>query len=147
MPRFDRDMHVIGAVVAVDAVLANQGLRQIECLDGQIEQAPRVERADLGGERLLARRQAEDGLPAAAPGGAVTDEASLQQCHPIAAFREVQRRRAAGDAAAEDGHVGLELALERLARELACAVHRGGVIGGGGRIIEVHLTTRAILGV
>ena len=52
MPRLDRDVHVIGPVVAVDRVLANQGLRHIERFDRQIEQAARVGRAHLRDERL-----------------------------------------------------------------------------------------------
>ena len=112
MPRFGRDVHVIRAVVAIDAVVADQGLGQIERFDRQIEQAARILGADLGGQRLLARRQAEDGLPAAAAGSAVADEARLEQRHPIAALGQVQRGRAAGYAAADDADVGAPFALQ-----------------------------------
>ena len=47
MPRLDRDVDMVGAVVAIDGVLADQRLGQIQGLDGQVEQTPRVIAADL----------------------------------------------------------------------------------------------------
>ena len=78
MPRLGRDVHVVGPVVAVDAVLADQRLSEIERLDRQIEQAPRILAPDLGDEGLLADREAENRLPAAAARGAVADEVRLE---------------------------------------------------------------------
>ena len=132
MPRLDGDVHMIGVIVAVDAVLGDQRLREIQRLDGQIEQPARVVAADLGGERLLTRGQAENRLAAAAARGAVADDVRLQQSHTVAALRQMQCSRAAGNAAAEDHHVHAVLAAQRLALRPRAA--RGeGRRGGGGR--------------
>ena len=79
MPRFGGDVHVIGPVVAVDRMLANQCSSDIERFDRQLEQAARVGRAYLRGEGFLAHREAEDSLSAAASRCAVADEARFQQ--------------------------------------------------------------------
>ncbi len=132
MPRFGRDVNVIRTVVAIDAVVADQGLGQIERFDRQIEQAARIRGADLGRQRLLARRQAEDGLPAAAAGSAVADEARLEQRHPVAALGQVKRGRAAGNSSADDTDVGAPLAQQRFAARARHFRARGGVVGLGG---------------
>ena len=73
MPRLGRDVHVVRPVVAVDAVIANQRLREVERLHRHVEQAPRILAADLGDERLLPGGEPENELPAAAARGAIAD--------------------------------------------------------------------------
>ena len=109
VPRLDGDVDMIRAIVAIDGVLADQRLGKIQRLDGQVEQAACVVAADLGDERLLTRRQAENGLPAAAAGGPVADDVGLEQGDPVATFRQMQCRRTAGDAAAEHRHIASDV--------------------------------------
>src|SRR5271168_4433241 len=90
-------MHMVGAVVALDTVIANQRLSEIQRLDGKVEQAPCVIAANLPLEQLLTRGETENGLPPAASGCAVAREVCLEQRDPITAFCQMQRRRAAGD--------------------------------------------------
>jgi hypothetical protein len=139
MPRLDGDVNVIGMIIAIDGVLVDQRLGEIQCLDGQIEQAPCVIAADFGGQRLLTRGEAKNGLPAAAARGSEPHGARLEQGDPIAALRQVQRSRAPGDAAAQDHHVGSNGAAQRFAVGLGAAgvearrgAGRGRVVGGGG---------------
>src|SRR5271165_7027084 len=128
---------MIGAVVAVDSMIANQRLRQVQSLDRQVEQLACIARPDLGGERRLTRGEAEDGLAAAAPRCSVADLVRLEQGDFEASFRQVQRRRASGDAAADDANVGTVLTSQGLARAPSGFALRWaggvGVIGGGGR--------------
>ena len=115
MTRFDGDVHMVGVVIAVDGVLGDQGLRQVQRLDGQIKQAARVGVADFGRQRLLSHGQAENGLAAAAARGAVTDGVRFEQGDAVAALRQVQCSRAAGDTAAQHHHIGAMLAAQRFA--------------------------------
>ena len=87
MTRFDGDVNMVGVVLAVDAVLGDQGLREVQRFDGQIEQAARVGVADFGRQRLLSHGEAENGLPAAAARGAVTDGVRFEQGDAVAALR------------------------------------------------------------
>ena len=87
MPRLGRDVHVVRPVVALDAVIANQRLREIERLHGHVEQAPRVLAPDLGDEGLLTDGQAENELPAAAARGPEADAVRLEQRDFVAALR------------------------------------------------------------
>ena len=145
LPRFDGDMNVVRVVVAIDGVLADQRLSEIQGLDGQIEQAPRIVAADVGGERLLARGQPKNSLSAAASRGPVADGACLEQGHAIAPLREMQCSRATRNAAAEHGYIGLERAAQRLALGPGALAAqgcggggRGGVVGRGGRMGQVQ---------
>jgi hypothetical protein len=87
MARFDGDVNMVGVVLAVDAVLGDQGLREVQRFDGQTEQAPRVVVADFGRQRLLSHGEAENGLPAAAARGAVTHGVRFEQGDAVAALR------------------------------------------------------------
>src|SRR5450631_2537583 len=55
---------------------------------------------------LLTRRQAKNRLAAAAARSSKTDRACFEQRDPVAPFCQMQRRGAAGNAAAEHRHVG-----------------------------------------
>jgi hypothetical protein len=112
-------------------MLANEGLQEAQALDRKLEQAPRIVPADLPDQGLLTRRQTKDGLAAAAAGSAVTDLTGLDERDTIAALGEVQGGRTAGDAAADDGHVGLVFAVQRRARESPGAFGRVNIIRGG----------------
>ena len=109
MARFDRDVNMVRVVVAIDGVLVDQRLREIQGLDRQIEQAPCIVAADFGGQRLLTHGEAKNGLSAASARGSITDGVRLEQGDTVAASGQVQRGRAAGDAAAEDRHIGAEV--------------------------------------
>ncbi len=137
MPALDRDMNVIGAVIAFDAVFGDQLLRQVEGLDRHVEQSPGVVESDLRGERLLAGGDPEDGLAAAAAGRTVADAACLEQGDSIAAPRQVQRSRAARDAAADHGDIGLDISAQGLPVQtrLLRRQRRGG--GGGGGVVRI----------
>src|ERR1700722_1079906 len=87
VPWFGGDMYVVGVVVAVDRIVADQGLRQVQSLDRQVEQAERVLAADCGGQGLLTRRKPKDGLAAAAARCSVTHHMRLEQGNPVAALR------------------------------------------------------------
>ena len=67
--------------------------------------------ADLRHELVLPGGETEDRLAAAAPGGAPGDALALEQHDLVAALGEVQRGRAAGDAAADHAHVRRGFAL------------------------------------
>ena len=139
MSRLDGDVDMVGVILAIDGVLADQRLREIQGFDGQVEQAPCVIAADLGHEAFLTRRKAEDGLPSAAPGGSIADDMRLEQGDPVAALRQMQCSRAAGDAAAEHRHIDPMLAAQRFSVRLRAARRQGrgggdgrGVVGGSG---------------
>src|SRR5258708_26977593 len=69
MPRFDGDVNMVGVVVAIDGVLGDQRLREIQGLDGQIEQTSSIVAADFGSQRLLTRGEAKNRVPPpSAPG-------------------------------------------------------------------------------
>ena len=126
---FDGDVHLIGPVVAIDGVFPDQGLRQVQRLDRQVKQTPRVLPAHLALELLLADRQAKNRLTAAAARSAVADAPCLEQGHFVAALRQMQRGRTAGDAAAEHRHIARDLAAQALTRRPGIVQ---GVVGGGG---------------
>ena len=130
MARLYRDVHVIGTVVAVDGMVADQGLSQIQRLDRKIKQTTSVVAAHFALELLLACRQAKNRLAAAAARGAVTDGASFEQRDLVAALRQMQCRGAAGDTAAEHRDVGTDFPAQGLARRPGVVE---GVVGGGGR--------------
>jgi hypothetical protein len=141
MPRLDGDVDMVGVILAIDGVLANQRLREIQGLDGQFEQALCVIAADLGDETFLTRCQAEDGLPSAAPGGSIADGVRLEQGDPVATLRQMQCSRAAGDAPAEHRHIDPMFATQGLAVRPRAAARRGrgagdgrGVVGRGGGV-------------
>ena len=138
MPRLGRDVHVVGTVVALDAVLSDERLIEIEGLHRHLEQPFRILASDLGAERLLAGRESEDRLAAAAPRRAVADEIRLEHGDPEPALRQMQRRGAPGEPAADDGDVRLELARERRPRALEARRTRGVVIGGSRREIQAQ---------
>src|SRR5271165_489721 len=101
MARLGGDMNMAGVVVAIDLVLADQSLREIQRLDGQIEQAARVRAPHLSGERLLTCGEPKDGLPAAAARGSIAHGMRLQQDDSKPPARQMKRGRAARDAPAE----------------------------------------------
>jgi hypothetical protein len=141
-------VNMVGVVVAVDGVLGDQRLREIQGLDGQIEQAPSIVAADRGGQRRLTRGEAEDRLSAAPARGSVTDDARLEQGDLKPALRQVQRCGAAGDTAPEDHHVGPNGAAQCFAmgrRAFIGELRRGcggsSVIGVGGWVEEAQASS------
>ena len=113
LPRLDRDMHLSRAQVAVDAVAGDQFALQAQALDGDIPDAPCIGIADQGLQLVLSAGDAGDGLRAAAAGGAPADAVGLEEHHAVAALSEMQRGGAAGDAAADDADVRVDIALQR----------------------------------
>ena len=89
---------------------------------------------DLLDERSLAGRESKNGLAAAAAGGAVADTVRLQERDAESTLRQMQRRRAAGDAGAHHDDVRAMLAAERRALALRTLGTRGGVVGTGGGV-------------
>jgi hypothetical protein len=67
LPRLERGMQVAPVQVAVDAVLLDQALQQVECVDRDVEHLPCVGLAHLCDQPVLAASVADDGLAAAAP--------------------------------------------------------------------------------
>ncbi len=131
--RLGRNVHMVRPVVALDAVIADQRLREIERFHGHVEQAPRVLAPDLGDQGLLTDGEAEDELPAAATRSPEADAVRLEQRDAVAAFGEMQGGGAARDACAHDRDVDAVLAGERRAGRARSLRSRGGVIGAGGR--------------
>ena len=68
-------------------------------------------------------------LAAVASAGAEADTRAFQQHHIVAHFGQMQRRREAGIAAADDADVAADRFVQR--RERLIAVGAGGVIAGG----------------
>jgi len=85
----DADVHMIGLIVAVDAMITDQRIGHLQRLDGQVEEPMRSVAAHLLHQGLLRGRESEDGLSTAAPGKRVAHESRLQQHHAVAALREV----------------------------------------------------------
>jgi hypothetical protein len=136
MPRFDGDVDMVCVVVAIDGVFADQGLGEIQRLDGQVEQMPCVIPANFRGQCLLTRGKAKNGLSAAAPGSSVPDGTCLEQGDAVAAFRQVQCRRAARDAAAQYHHVRAVFAAQCLAMGPRTVGDKGCRGGYGGRVVR-----------
>jgi hypothetical protein len=115
MPRLGGHLDMIGAIVALDAVFSNERLIEIQRLDRHLEQPFCILSSDLGHERLLAGREPENRLAAAAARRAIADGIRLEQSDLEPALRQVQGCRAPGESAADDSDVRLELSLERRA--------------------------------
>ena len=90
------------------------------------------------------------------PGGAAAESVRLQQHHPAAEFGQQQGQRQAGDAAADDEHLGFNVALQRLVFHGRGAIApdrsrgQGQADGHGGLLIKqvpaiVHLGGAALL--
>src|ERR1700722_18359438 len=84
--RLHCDVHMIWTVVALDGVLLDQGLSQVQRLDRQVEQTPGVFSPDFALELLLTDRQAKNRLTAAAARSAIADTSGFEQSHFVAAF-------------------------------------------------------------
>ncbi len=100
-----RRQHVAVDPIAVDVVARDELPHQREPFDGDVPDRARGRTADEPLQLALARGHPVDCLGAAAAGGAPADPVLLQQHHGIAALGEMQRRRAAGDAAADHADV------------------------------------------
>src|SRR5579859_5237048 len=83
---FQSDVHMVGVIVAIDGVFANQRLREIQCLDREVEQSMCIGSSHLHAELLLARRQSENGLAAAAARGSIAHAPSLEQRDSVASL-------------------------------------------------------------
>ena len=144
LARFQRDMHMIGLILAIDRVFAHQRLCEVQSLDGKVKQAPCIIATDVGDEAFLACGQTENRLAAAAAGGTIADKMRLQQGDRKPSLCQMQRRRTTGNAAAEHGYIDADVAAQRVARTFSgkprgCgAGNRGCVVGRGGRIGEAH---------
>ncbi len=121
---FQRDMHMIGLVVAIDRVFAHQRLRELQRLDGKVKQTACIVASDVGDEALLACGQTENRLAAAAAGGTIADKMRLQQGDLKPSLGQMQRRRTTGDSAAEHGYIDADVAAQRLARTSSAARRR-----------------------
>ena len=124
---------VVWAVIALDAVIADQRLREVERLHGHGEQAPRILAPDLGDEGLLTDGQAENELPTAAARGPEAYAVRLEHRDIIALLREMQGGGAARNACADDRDVDTAVSVERRSRRERRLGTRGGVIGAGRR--------------
>ena len=108
-----RRQHVAVHPVAVDVVARDELPHEREPLDGDVPDRARGRPADEPLQLALARSHPVDRLGAAAAGGAPADPVLLEQHHGIASLGEMQRRRAAGDAAADHADVAFHRAGER----------------------------------
>ena len=113
VPRLVGDVHLPGDPVAVDAMTGDALADQVDALERHIPDAARVGRADQALEFLLRCGDAEQCLGTAAARGAPANAALLEQHDAIATLGQVQRGRAARDAAADDTDVGSDCACER----------------------------------
>ncbi len=121
LARFQRDMHMIGLILAIDGVVADQRLGEVQSLDGKVEQTACIIAPDVGDEALLACGETENRLAAAAPGSTVADEMRLQQGDPEAPLGQMQRRRTTGNSAAEHGDIDADVAAQRVAPTFSAA--------------------------
>lgn len=128
LARLDRHVHLPGNVVAVDAVACDQVLHQVESLDRHVPQPARVLSPDERFGLLLASRDPEQRLCAAAAGGSPADARGFEYHDAVAAFGEVQGCRAARDAGADHAHVAVDVARE--GRVCRSRVAGRGVIAG-----------------
>ena len=92
LARLHRDVQVVGVIAAVDLVMSDQGLRQVQGVDRHVEQTPRIVAPDLSFDCLLTGCQAKDALTAAAARRPVAYEARFEQRHTVATFCEMQCR-------------------------------------------------------
>ena len=92
--------------VAGDAVFLDEAERRRLGLLGEVPQAPRCVQAQMRLQPVLVVPLAAVQLAAIAPRGAPADAVLLHQHHVDAGLGQMQRRRQAGEAAADNGDVG-----------------------------------------
>ena len=99
--------------VAGDAVAVTPGMDQRQRLQRHRPQAACIGQAELGLDLVHAAGQTAQRLAAVAPRGRPAELLRLQQHHLPATLRQLQRGRQSGQAAADDRHLGADLALQR----------------------------------
>src|SRR5450432_1211345 len=142
LPRLDRHMQVVRAIVAGDCVALDQRLRQIERFDREIEHSSRRLWADLGDQFLLADGETKDRLAATTPRGTVADSVRFEERHPIAALGQMQRSRATRYAATDDAYVCALLPLQHRAHgrwQAGGARCTGGIVRAGGGVKDTQV--------
>jgi hypothetical protein len=99
--------------IALDAMTAHAVSDECETFERDLPHAPRVREAHLFDERFLSARETGDSLSAASPGRAPANAFRFEQSNTVATLRQVQRRGAPCDAAADYAHVRDNFTFER----------------------------------